>query len=344
MNLPSKHRALIVLEKGKVSIQEKPLPTLSDDAILVHVKAVAINPDDWEHINSLFEPGQGTGSDFSGEIVALGSDTADQGLNIGDRVAGYTRGGSLVPDNGAFQEYVVTLPEMVWRIPHPMTYEDAASMGGIALASAAQAIHHRLNLPYEPVARSEPFLVWGGSTEVGMYAIKLAALAGCKVAAVGPQCDWDLVKSQGAAEAFDPEYPEIARQINVWASALPSGHIKQGFDTKSDENSVEKCVLTLGSGGKLVTFQPIPKLDPNGVDIIGIFAYSPLEEKNMKDFKLMAKWNRKILPGYLEAGKLSPSTIPPKVYKGGLEAIPEALDYSRQRKVSGEKVVVSLRK
>jgi NADPH:quinone reductase-like Zn-dependent oxidoreductase len=48
MSLPSHHRALVVVEKGKVAVNEQPLPKFSDDEILVRVKAVALNPTDWK--------------------------------------------------------------------------------------------------------------------------------------------------------------------------------------------------------------------------------------------------------------------------------------------------------
>jgi hypothetical protein len=48
MSLPSKHHALVVIAKGKVAVQEKNIPTFSDDEILVRVKAVALNPTDWK--------------------------------------------------------------------------------------------------------------------------------------------------------------------------------------------------------------------------------------------------------------------------------------------------------
>lgn len=78
-------------------------------------------------------------------------------------------------------------------------------MGGIALSTAVQALYHRLHLPtpWAPATESFPvralscsndgtvlnsssterqILIWGGSTAVGMYAIKRAKLSGLTVA------------------------------------------------------------------------------------------------------------------------------------------------------------------
>lgn len=48
MSYPTTHRAVTVVEKGKVSIQEKQLPVLGEENILVRVRSVALNPADWK--------------------------------------------------------------------------------------------------------------------------------------------------------------------------------------------------------------------------------------------------------------------------------------------------------
>lgn len=49
MSSTQTHRALVVLEKGKTTISaDKPIPSVSEDGILVKVKAVTLNPTDWK--------------------------------------------------------------------------------------------------------------------------------------------------------------------------------------------------------------------------------------------------------------------------------------------------------
>jgi NADPH:quinone reductase-like Zn-dependent oxidoreductase len=48
MSYPATHRCVAVVEKGKVSIQEKQLPVLDEEGILVRVRSVALNPMDWK--------------------------------------------------------------------------------------------------------------------------------------------------------------------------------------------------------------------------------------------------------------------------------------------------------
>jgi NADPH:quinone reductase-like Zn-dependent oxidoreductase len=53
-------------------------------------------------------------------------------------------------------------------------------------------------------SRSTPqYLVYGGSTAVGLFAVQLAKLAGYKVVATASPKNFDLVKSYGADEVVD---------------------------------------------------------------------------------------------------------------------------------------------
>ena len=60
MSVPSTHRALTVVERGdqatnkpgRVEVQERPVPALREDSVLVRVKSVALNPTDWKVIIS----------------------------------------------------------------------------------------------------------------------------------------------------------------------------------------------------------------------------------------------------------------------------------------------------
>lgn len=95
MSIPSTHRALVVnAEQSGFEVKEQALPKYDD--LLVKVHAVALNPTDWKHV-ALNKPGYSSGSDFAGVVVK-----GNGNFKEGDRVAGFTRGGALHHDNGAF--------------------------------------------------------------------------------------------------------------------------------------------------------------------------------------------------------------------------------------------------
>jgi len=339
MSLPATHKALVVVEPGKVTVKEQPLPKYGDDELLVKVKAVALNPTDWKHIDNLLKPGQSIGCDFAGDVAAVGSNAQSKGFSVGDPVAGFVRGGFVVSDNGAFQEYVMTIPDNIWHKPASMPYEDAAPAGGIALSTAVHAIHSTLNYPYESTD-SQPILIWSGATGVGMYAIKIASLAGLKVVTTASEKNWKLVKSLGADAVFDYKDPQVVQKIQQWAQG--HGRLETALDTISEHGSIDLCVEAVGKGGKVVTLLPPPKdFDAKGAEVINILVYSTLKPTNTDDHRKMTEWNKKIT-SYIESGKISKGVVPLKVFHG-FEQLPEAIDYVRQGKVSGQKLVVTLK-
>jgi hypothetical protein len=141
-SLPSTHRALVVNADQKGwEVKEQVLPHYND--VLVRVHAVALNPTDWKHLGAI-KAGGSVGSDFGG-IVSRGAGEYKEG----DRVAGFTRGGYLQYDNGAFAgniiafihlhhrlraeytDYVAAQQAALWRIPENFSFEQAAAFGGI---------------------------------------------------------------------------------------------------------------------------------------------------------------------------------------------------------------------
>lgn len=57
--VPKIHRAVIVQEDATIKTEERPIPTVGENEILVKVSAIAINPTDWKRE---FAPGSDTNS------------------------------------------------------------------------------------------------------------------------------------------------------------------------------------------------------------------------------------------------------------------------------------------
>jgi NADPH:quinone reductase-like Zn-dependent oxidoreductase len=89
----STQRAVVHASKDISKLETNvPLPKLQgDDWILVKTKAVALNPTDWKSISNNPSPGAIAGCDYAGVIEEVGKGVT--GLNVGDRVAGFVRGG-----------------------------------------------------------------------------------------------------------------------------------------------------------------------------------------------------------------------------------------------------------
>src|SRR6266852_3881006 len=99
---PSSRRAVVLSDFGEahnLSVREVPTPALRSDEMLVRVKATSVNPIEWKMRRGLGLPkavwrlliGRPMilGIDFSGTVVAVGSDATD--YQIGDDVMGAFR-------------------------------------------------------------------------------------------------------------------------------------------------------------------------------------------------------------------------------------------------------------
>lgn len=130
---------------------------------------------DWKHATRALKPGDALGCDFAGDVVQVGKNVTN--ITVGDAVAGFIRGGYDDAGNGSFQgrefsllpprsilfltlstpEYMKADPTLVWVIPKSeVPYEDASSMGGIALSTAAYALIGPLGLPTPWAPAKEP--------------------------------------------------------------------------------------------------------------------------------------------------------------------------------------------
>ncbi|KAF8579983.1 GroES-like protein [Ramaria rubella] len=334
--------------KGNTAgVQNVPVPTLSDNEILVKVVAAAQNPTDWKHIKNLCRPGTILGCDFSGIVVKLGP-AITASIKLGDHVAGFVQG-AYWTDRGAYAEYLKTDSDLAWVVPEgTVSHEEAATLN-CGLWTAVQAFYHpgRLALVEPPLKTTsgEWVFIYGGSTSVGLYAIQLAHLSGYKVATVASPRNHPLLKDLGADVVIDYKSPDVVDQLK--AATQDSIHI--GLDTHAQDGSQVLCVRAFGPGpGKLSVLLDIdPKAQELRPDVF--IQHTLLYTALGREFTML-----KLYPASLEdrahlaafipkqaalvrAGNIRP--IPVKLWEGGLEAINEGLLYMQKGLVSAEKIV-----
>jgi NADPH:quinone reductase-like Zn-dependent oxidoreductase len=182
IDIPSSQTAIIQHEGGALQITHGlPIPPLGPHQILVKTAAVALNPCDHKMPLRFPTPGLWDGCDFSGTIVALGSEAAEKGrFRLGDMAFGAVQGSNLSePTSGAYCEYIRTDPDLTFRLPKGIALHDAPSLSGTAIATLGVALFWSLQLPgtFEaPAAKPEDVLVYGGSSTVGLLAIQMVKL------------------------------------------------------------------------------------------------------------------------------------------------------------------------
>lgn len=122
-----------------IRVEDRPVPVLPNDCLLVKTVAVSLNPHDLLDIYppwSVSDPGDVLGCDYAGIVEEVGADVT-RGFKKGDRVCGCTRPNPLQPDWGTFAEYIVVVADVQMHVPEAISMEDAAALGVTVLTTGA---------------------------------------------------------------------------------------------------------------------------------------------------------------------------------------------------------------
>lgn len=341
-------RAVVIQGPGVAElVDDRPIPKLRDDYILVKTKAVALNPTDWKHIKFLIrEPGPLVGCDYAGVVEAVGPKAA-KGFSKGDRVCGVAHGSNAVQhEDGTFAEYIVVKADLQIKIPSNLSFEEAATLG-VGVTTVAQGLYQAMGLalPTAPIQEAIPILIYGGSTATGALGIQFAKLSGYKVVTTCSAHNFGQVKALGADAAFDYKDPDCARKIREYTH----NKLTLAWDTISLPESARICADSLTSSpgakyGSLLSLE-FPRSDVSASHTV---AYTAIGEAfTFGDNKVPAKpedleyaskfWD--LARDLLEAGKIK--VHQPRV-RHGLENVLDGLQALQQNKVSGEKLVYTV--
>ncbi len=192
---------------GVVHVEEVEKPALTDERVLVRIRASSINKADWHQLrgwprflrpvtrNGVLRPKSPLlGADFAGVVEEVGKDVTD--LAPGDEVFGGR--------NGAFAEYVSATN--VVRKPPNVSFEEAGTMG-IAGLTALQGLRDHGKL--EP---GERVLVNGASGGVGTLAVQIAKSLGGHVTAVCSTRNVEQARALGADRVLDYRREDFTRE------------------------------------------------------------------------------------------------------------------------------------
>lgn len=360
--LPSIHTALKILGPNNVAVSENtPLPVLQPSDILVRVACISINHVDAKSADMSPSPGATSGTDFSGVVVAIGSDVnkdtfrSTNGMkpvNVGDRVFGGVFGNNpLRHDNGAFAEYVAVPARLVWHIPSGMDFSTASTLGA-AVATVGLSLFQYMQLPMpttSSTASSEdgPFvLVYGGGTATGAMAIQVLKVAGFRPITTCSSTSAAHATELGATATFDYRSPTCGAELREHTGDT----LTLALDCITDTASMNICYEALGSaGGRYVALDSFPlrahtrrSVVPDWVCTYSQFGHpiawaAPYNlEARPEDLVTAEAW-------YVIAQKLIDQgliTAHPKEERlGGLAAIGEGMEAVRRGQIKGKKLV-----
>jgi NADPH:quinone reductase-like Zn-dependent oxidoreductase len=217
----------------------------------------------------------------------------------------------------------------------------------------AKALYACLQLPTpeNPTSKSFPFLVWGGASSLGLFAIQLAKLSGAFVIATASPKNNALVKSYGADEIFDYHDESTPERIRM---GYPN--LEFCLDCISKGPTISQAMRAIGeAGGHVHIVLPPPEgLVAPREDVRFEFALiisvlgrsfprnsypTPSPSTLSHDRRLAHDWmnfDKGLAYPLILSGKVKPNPI--KRWLGGLDEINAAIQYVQSGKVSGEKI------
>lgn len=222
--MPTNTAAWIDEPYADLTVRDSPYPAASPTQIIVHVRAVAVNPLDaitqsngrlmyrWLTYPVVL------GEDVAGVVVSVGSQVTR--FRPGDRITAYAVGMEKGRDHiaeGGFQEFVAVEERLAAPLPERMAYADAVALP-LAVSTAASALFQADNLSLAHPSRNAPsrdetVVIWGGATSVGANAIQLARAAGyCVIATASPR-NHARLRELGAAHVVDYRDPDVVEKV-----------------------------------------------------------------------------------------------------------------------------------
>ncbi|KAI8802930.1 zinc-binding oxidoreductase-like protein CipB [Cladochytrium replicatum] len=354
MSSDSQHSAAILTARAsKLKITSRPTPTPAPGEILIHVKAIALNPVDnvSQSLGAAIKSYPAIiGSDVAGIVAAVGKDVPNSaGITPGARVAAFAPAFSKRgdPDYGGFQERVLVPHENAVQLPEHVSFAEASLLpmsvftawGGLHGVGVPKTLH------FTPEDK-KGFLLWGASGSVGSATLQVAKSLGYLVYATASSKHHGYLKQLGAHRVFDYNdrnvVSTIVDAVKSDGATIDVGYLATGKLTPC-ASVIEKVRGDTSSPAKL-SCAPFTLdiawwfLFPKYRGIQVKFVSLPSDEKERRELAtfVFGTW----LKQRLESGEFVPSPKV-KIVPGGLQGLQNGMDELKQ-KVSGIKLVVEL--
>ncbi|MEI7027249.1 NAD(P)-dependent alcohol dehydrogenase [Paenibacillus sp. y28] len=296
--LPQTMKAAVMPQPGTIIIEERPVPQVRADEVLIQVMAVGVCGSDvhyYEHGRIgrfVVEKPIILGHECAGVVAAVGSRVTR--LREGDRVAvepGVTCGRcsackegryNLCPDvqflatppvDGAFVQYMAIREDMVFPIPDHLSFEEAALNEPFSVGIHA-AKRSRLQ-PGSTVAIM-------GMGPVGLMAVAAAKSFGASRIIVTDleQVRLDAAARLGATHTINVREEDANERIRQITGGVG---VDTAWETAGNPRALQSALYSIRRGGKLaIVGLPaqdeiplnVPFIADNEIDIYGIFRYA----------------------------------------------------------------------
>lgn len=205
-------KAVVISRAGTpdvLQVQDRPIPILGDNEVLIEVKAAGVNRPDIFQRKGNYPAPIGVLADIPGLEVAgtvVATDPACAEVKVGDSVMALVAG-------GGYAQYVAADADSCLLVPENLSFEEAAGIPE-TLFTVWHNVFERGRL-----CSGERFLVHGGAGGIGSTAIQLASLAGAEVFTTVGDLDKVLfVNKLGASHAInysEKDFESVWKEIKM---------------------------------------------------------------------------------------------------------------------------------
>ncbi len=272
--MSKKMKAAVLSEVGKIVIEEREIPEIKENEVLVKIKHVGICGSDLHY----YEHGRigdfivknpiVLGHECAGDIVAIGEGVA--GFNIGDRVAlepgrtcgkcEYCKTGryNLCPDvvfmatpphDGAFTEYVAYPADMAFKLPQGVSTLEGALIEPLAVG------FHAANQGNAQIGQTAVIIGSGCIGLVTLLALRAQGITRVFVADMIPK-RLEKAKELGAAEVFKVDEVNLKDAVMEKTAGLGVDLV---IETAGNNKATQQTVELVKRGGKIVLVGMAPE-------------------------------------------------------------------------------------
>jgi len=253
-------KAAVLMDRKKILIEERPIPLISEEQVLIKVEYSGICGSDIHSYNDLMFPvGTILGHEFSGTIIQVGAKVTDR--QVGQKVVArppglcscrYCQNGQLAYcdnhfDNtiglkiqGGFAEYVAAYPYQAIPLPSEVTNKEAAQMEPLAVSV------HAVN--NSGIKVGDSVMIIGGGP-IGLLILQLVKRAGARKIIVVETSSRrrEKAKELGADVVIDP----IAQSPMEYIAENPIS-IDMAFECVGREVTTNYAICCCRKGSKIV--------------------------------------------------------------------------------------------
>jgi L-iditol 2-dehydrogenase len=282
-------RASVLVTKGQVRVEERPVPVPADDEVLIKVASVGVCGSDVHYYREgrigdfIVDAPLVLGHEVSGRIVAVGADVPDS--RVGERVAiepqrpcrvcaqcaagrynlcPYMKFYATPPIDGALQEYVTIQAPFAHPVPDAVTDDVAALLEPLSVGIWASR-----KAQINPGSR----VLVAGAGPIGVIATQAArAFGAAEVIVSDPVPERRAMAERfGATSSLDPVTESVA-DLGVDAFIDCSGAtpaVKAGITAVRGAGTV----VLVGMGADEIPL-PIPVIQNRELTVTGVFRYT----------------------------------------------------------------------